>query len=79
MVSLHMMHYNFVLIHQTLRCTPAMAAGVSTTLWELSDIVKRRLWEADQNTSDLSEATRNVPDFQSCGVEVVNFWEAASL
>jgi hypothetical protein len=33
------MHYNFVRIHQTLRCTPAMAAGVSKRLWEIEDIV----------------------------------------
>jgi IS1 family transposase len=38
-VSLHFMHYNFVRIHQTLRCTPAMAAGVSKRLWEIEDIV----------------------------------------
>lgn len=38
-VALHMMHYNFVRIHQTLRTTPAMAAGVSSKLWEISDIV----------------------------------------
>ncbi len=39
-VAIHTMHYNFVRIHQTLRCTPAMAAKVSTTLWELADMVK---------------------------------------
>jgi hypothetical protein len=32
-VSLYFMHYNFVRIHQTLRCTPAMAAGVTEHLW----------------------------------------------
>jgi len=39
-VAIHTMHYNFVRVHQTLRCTPAMAAGVTTKLWELSDMVK---------------------------------------
>ena len=39
-VSLHFLHYNFVRIHQTLRVTPAMAAGVTDTLWEIGDIVK---------------------------------------
>ena len=39
-VAIHTMHYNFVRIHQTLRCTPAMAAGVTPKLWELSDMVK---------------------------------------
>lgn len=38
-VALHYMHYNFVRIHKTLRCTPAMAAGVSKTLWSIEDIV----------------------------------------
>ena len=46
-VAIHTMHYNFVRIHQTLRCTPAMAAGVSSTLWELEDMVKvLEDWEA---------------------------------
>ena len=41
------MHYNFVRIHQTLRCTPAMAAGVTGQLWELADMVKvLEDWEA---------------------------------
>ena len=38
-VALHYMHYNFVRIHQSLRCTPAMAAGVSKKLWSIEDIV----------------------------------------
>jgi hypothetical protein len=33
------MHYNFCRINQTLRVTPAMAAGVTTRLWEIEDIV----------------------------------------
>jgi len=39
-VALHYMYYNFVRIHKTLRCTPAMEAGVSNTLWSIEDIVK---------------------------------------
>jgi IS1 family transposase len=38
-VALHMMYYNFVRIHKTLRVTPAMAAGVSDRLWEIADVV----------------------------------------
>jgi hypothetical protein len=38
-VALHMMHYDFVRIHQTLRTTPTMATGVTDRLWELSDLV----------------------------------------
>ena len=39
-VALHVMYYNFVRIHSTLRMTPAMASGVSEQLWEIGDIVK---------------------------------------
>jgi hypothetical protein len=35
-----MMYYNFVRIHKTPRVTPAMAAGVSSKLWEIGDIAK---------------------------------------
>jgi IS1 family transposase len=39
-VSLHFMYYNFVRIHQSLRVTPAMAAGIATRPWEIEDILK---------------------------------------
>jgi len=38
-VSLHMMYYNFVRIHPTLKVTPAMAARVTDRLWEIEGIV----------------------------------------
>jgi len=38
-IALHYMYYNFVRIHKSLRCTPAMAAGVTNRLWEIEDIV----------------------------------------
>ncbi len=49
-VAIHTMHYNFVRIHQTLRCTPSMAAGVSAKLWELADMVHvLEAWEATKD------------------------------
>jgi IS1 family transposase len=39
-ISLHFMYYNFVRIHQTLRITPAMAAGVTDRVWEIADLVR---------------------------------------
>ena len=39
-VALHFFHYNFCRLHQTLRITPAMAAGVTERLWEMADIVR---------------------------------------
>src|SRR5579863_10428655 len=39
-VALHFMHYNFCRIHTTLRCTPAMEAGVSDHVWNTEEIVR---------------------------------------
>ncbi len=39
-ISLHYMHYNFGRIHKTLRCTPAMAAGISDHIWSLDEIAR---------------------------------------
>lgn len=48
-IALHCMFYNFARIHQTLKITPAMAAGVTTRLWEMTDIVDLiDAWEAKQ-------------------------------
>ena len=49
-VALHMMSYNFVRLHSKLRMSPAMAAGVSDRLWEVSDIVA--LIEAEEAKAD---------------------------
>ena len=38
-LAIFYMVYNFCKIHQTLRCTPAMAAGVTSRVWELEDII----------------------------------------
>jgi IS1 family transposase len=53
-VALHTMYYNFVRVHQTLKITPAMAAGVTDRLWEISDIVKvLGDWEAQQDSEPI--------------------------
>jgi IS1 family transposase len=38
-IALHYMHYNFCRIHQTLRITPAMAAGLSTHAWTIREVL----------------------------------------
>jgi len=38
-VALHFMYYNFCKIHQTLRVTPAMEAGLSDYVWGLEEII----------------------------------------
>ncbi len=37
-VALHYMHYNFARVHQTLKTTPAVAAGVADHKWTLLEI-----------------------------------------
>ena len=37
-MTLHYMHYNFCRIHKNLRVTPAMAAGVTDRVWDMTDV-----------------------------------------
>lgn len=39
-VALHFMHYNFCRIHQTLRVTPAMEAGLSDHVWTIEELIE---------------------------------------
>jgi len=39
-VGLHFAYYNFVKRHNTLRCTPAMAAGVVGSFWSVGDFLE---------------------------------------
>jgi hypothetical protein len=48
-VAMFAMYYNFVRIHKTPRTTPAMAAGITSRLWEIGDIVG--VLEAWENTT----------------------------
>jgi IS1 family transposase len=38
-VALHFMHYNFCRVHQSLRVTPAMEAGIADHVWSLEEVV----------------------------------------
>lgn len=40
-VALHYGYYNFVKFHKTIRCTPAMAAGVTNSAWTVGELVER--------------------------------------
>ncbi len=42
-VALHFAHYNLVRRHQTLRITPAMAAGVSSEMWSMDRLLDASL------------------------------------
>src|ERR1700688_401403 len=39
MLCLYFVYYNFCRVHQTLRVTPAMEAGVTDHLWDVKDLV----------------------------------------
>lgn len=39
-LAIYFMHYNFARIHSTIRCSPAMAAGVTPHLWSIEEIVE---------------------------------------
>jgi hypothetical protein len=39
MIALFHMHYNFCRVHQTLRVTPAMEAGLSSHVWAFDELV----------------------------------------
>lgn len=38
-ISLHFMYYNFCRVHRTLKTTPAVAAGVSESVWRIEDLL----------------------------------------
>jgi hypothetical protein len=38
-VALYFMYYNFCRVHQTLRVTPAMEAGLSNYVWSIAELV----------------------------------------
>jgi IS1 family transposase len=42
-VALHFAYYNFVRRHNSLRCTPAMSAGVERDFWSVGDLVEATL------------------------------------
>ena len=38
-VALHYMHYNFCRVHQTLRVTPTMEAGITDHVWSIEELI----------------------------------------
>jgi hypothetical protein len=39
-VALYYMHYNFCRVHQTLRVTPAMEAGIADHVWTIGELLQ---------------------------------------
>ncbi len=38
-VALHFTYYNIVRVHQSLRVTPAMEAGITDSIWEIEQLL----------------------------------------
>lgn len=46
-VALWIAFYNFCCVHDTLRCTPAMALGVADHIWTIGELVRAALEPSD--------------------------------
>ena len=42
-VSLYVAYYNLTRVHESLRCTPAMALGITDRVWTISDLIEAAL------------------------------------
>jgi hypothetical protein len=60
-ISLYFMFYNFCKIHKTLRVTPAMEAGITYSVWALSDIVNLIPVEEQKNEALTKRKTQTEP------------------
>ncbi|UGA47227.1 DDE-type integrase/transposase/recombinase [Bradyrhizobium quebecense] len=77
-IALHTMYYNFVRIHQTLKVTPAMAAGVTDKLWEMGDLVAMlEQWELANFKPEYQFVVRRYAIGKGCSVSVV--WRGGEI
>jgi hypothetical protein len=65
-VAINYFAYTFLKIHSTIRMTPAMAAGVSTRLMDVSDLVKL-LIESEAEKAARRSGAYPEPAAASCG------------
>jgi hypothetical protein len=42
-VSLYVAYYNLTRVHESLRCTPAMALGIADRVWTIADLIEAAL------------------------------------
>ena len=61
------MHYNFCRIHQTLRVTSAMEAGIADHVWGLDEVVS----QLDEN---IRVAAQALVDRAVCFINSLYFW-----
>ena len=59
MLALYFVYYNFCRVHQTLRVTPAMEAGITDHVWDVKDLVALLPTIGEQTTWTLQEEIVN--------------------
>ena len=77
-IALHTMYYNFIRIHQTLKVTPAMAAGVTDKLWEMDDLVGMlEQWELANQSPEYNFVVRKYDIGKGYSVSVL--WRGGEI
>jgi len=64
-IALWIAFYNLCRVHETLRCTPAMALGVTDHIWTIAELVRAALEPSDvPPLPRLTPATTLRPDYR---------------
>lgn len=81
-VATHAMVYNFVRVHQTLRTTPAVAAGLASRPWSLAELVAAALAEVENDPEPSDDGpsgkgheprSEGAPSVESAGMPIDPF------
>ena len=67
-VALHVAWYNFCRVHETLRCTPAMALGVTDHIWSVSELVDAALAQPGGLPPDIAPPTPGYESYRGEGL-----------
>jgi hypothetical protein len=60
-IALHIAHYNFCRVHETLRCTPTMQLGVTNHIWTIDELLDRALATLPETPAPIPPPTTQVP------------------
>ena len=60
-IALHIAYYNFVKTHGSLRCSPAMAAGIEKSHWTIADLIKCSLKRSKNCKTPFAKRTAVIP------------------
>jgi hypothetical protein len=69
------MHYNFARVHKTLRCTPAMEAGIADHVWSLEEIVNLFIKLTTMKSKQLANVLIKMLGLSICVYAIPSFVE----